>query len=346
MRSLNGKRVALGAAVGLAMASCSMLAGGTALANPAGSAAATPPKFEVGKSYAGRSEYIEYLPGNAPVILTAPHGGYLQPDSIPDRTKEACGGVRTVVGTDRNTQELVRAMRESFHARFGTYPHVIINRLARRKLDANRPSLDGACGNAEAEYALKEWHAFIDIAKAEILKTGGRGWYMDIHGHGHKIQRLELGYLLSSEQLDRSDAEIDASAGINGNASVRTLVDGQAKPLSALLRGPLSLGTLFAQTGFPAVPSAGDPSPKGERYFSGGHNTRRHTCGAEATPLGGATDGAICGVQIETHFRGVRDTPENRKRFGDAAAQALETFLATHWEIELKQGAKLADASK
>ena len=77
-------------------------------------------------------------------------------------------------------------------ARFGTYPHVIINHLARRKLDANRTETEATCGSDAARVAFAEWHAFIDVAKAAVLQSSGRGWYMDIHGHAHAKARLEL----------------------------------------------------------------------------------------------------------------------------------------------------------
>ena len=96
------------------------------------------------------------------------------------------------------TEELVRAMQQRHFVRFGTYPHVIMNHLARRKLDANRPELEAACGSDAARIALGEWHAFIDSAEAAVVRASGRGWYMDIHGHGHAKQRLEIGYLLTS----------------------------------------------------------------------------------------------------------------------------------------------------
>ena len=41
----------------------------------------------------------------------------------------------------------------------------------------------------------------------------------------------------------------------------------------------------------------------------------------------------ICGVQIEAHFVGVRDTPANRDRFGDVTATVLANYLGTHWAI-------------
>ena len=292
------------------------------------------PQYVPGRSYFGTSSYIEYIAGDAPVILTAPHGGALNPTSIPDRTDARCGGSATTT-TDLNTIELVRAMQAAYHARFGHYPHVVIANLSRRKLDANRTPPEATCGSAEADAAYREWHAFIDIAKRAVLAATGKGWYMDMHGHGHTIQRLELGYLLDGSQLDATDAVLNATRAFSDTSSVRTIARASAAPLSTLLRGPDAIGTLFAGNGFPAVPSASDPGPHGAAYFSGGDNTRRHACGAEATAFGGATDGNICGVQIETNFTGVRDNATNRQRFGDVSAMVLERFLTTFWGLRL-----------
>jgi hypothetical protein len=226
-------------------------------------------------------------------------------------------------------------MQASYHARFGRYPHVVIVHLARRKLDANRTPPEASCGNSDAEVAYREWHAFIDIAKRAVLGSSGKGWYMDMHGHGHTVQRLEIGYLLTGSQLDASDDTLDATRAFTDTSSVRTIARTTGTALSALLRGPNALGTLYAGSGFPAVPSASDPGPRGATYFSGGDDTRRHACGAEATSLGGATEGNICGVQIETNLTGVRDNAVNRQRFGDVSASVLERFLDAHWGLRL-----------
>ncbi len=293
-----------------------------------------PTSFVAGQSYFGRNSYIEYVAGNAPVILTAPHGGALAPSTIVDRTAAACGGAATTV-TDGNTAELARAMQQRFFARFGTYPHVVISHLSRRKLDPNRVQPEAACGNAEAAVALDEWHAFIETAKSAVLKTTGKGWYMDMHGHGHSVQRLELGYLLTDAQLNLSDTTLDASTAYESAASMRTVSLFSPLTFSALLRGASSLGTLYANNGFPAIPSTSDPKPNGADYFDGGDNTRRHTCGGSATAFGGVTGGNICGVQIETNFTGVRDNAANRDRFSDVTAIVLEEYLRVHWGIRL-----------
>jgi hypothetical protein len=175
---------------------------GLLVRDPSGPVLAIPPgPYTFRQSYFGRnSYYIEYVAGNAPVIYSAPHGGALTPTEIPDRTAGGCGGSATT-STDLNTIDLVRAMRARNFAQFGTYPRIIINHLARRKLDANRTAEEAPCGDAKALIALGECHDFIDGAKAAVLQASGRGWYMDMHGHGHSIQRLELGYLLTGAQL-------------------------------------------------------------------------------------------------------------------------------------------------
>ena len=123
----------------LGVASCS---GGST--DPGGDTTTTPPTptippgpYTPGKSYFGKNDYIEYVAGNAPVIYSAAHGGTLLPGDIPDRTAARCGGAATT-STDLNTEEHVRAMQHRHYARYGTYPHIIINNLARRKLADQR----------------------------------------------------------------------------------------------------------------------------------------------------------------------------------------------------------------
>lgn len=313
-----------------------LVAGGCAHRAAPSPPAVTRTNYVPGQSYFGANGYIEYIAGDAPVILTAPHGGALLPASIPDRTPAACGGFATTV-TDRNTEDLVRAMQRRYYARFGRYPHVVIAHIARRKLDANRTAPEAACGNADAELALREWHGFIDVAKRAALASAGKGWYMDIHGHGHAIQRLELGYLLTPAQMDLDDTALDAQRAYADTSSIRTIARASTLPFAQLLRGPTSLGTLYANNGFPSLPSVQDPRPNGDPYFASGDNTRRNTCGAKAAAYGGTTGGMICGVQIESNFTGVRDTPANRDRFGDVTALVLEQYLAAHWGLRLSR---------
>lgn len=290
------------------------------------------PELEPGQSVFGENRYIEYIPGNLPIILSAPHGGDLTPLSIPDRTAQRCDGSATTV-KDLNTAELAVAMQEAMFERFGGYPHVVINHLHRRKLDANRERAEAACGNAAASRAWDEYQGFLDLARERVIEEHGRGWFMDIHGHGHEIQRLELGYLLTRAELNQDDAALAADGEAARRSSIYTIVEQSPLDHAALLRGEESLGALYEAHGFPAVPGLSDPKPGDDPFFTGGYNTRRHGCGSAADGLGGRTGGPICGVQLEANRIGVRDTESSRASFAAATAAVLETFLSEHWDL-------------
>ena len=106
--------------------------------------------FQAGQSYFGRQRYIEYVAGNLPVIISAPHGGRERPAELPDREQGT-------FAFDTNTQELARAAAAELHARTGGWPHVVICRLHRRKVDCNREIIEAAAGNPTAEQAWKEF---------------------------------------------------------------------------------------------------------------------------------------------------------------------------------------------
>ena len=280
------------------------------LSTPAAAADST---FTPGKSYFGRNNYIEYIAGNSPYIISAPHGGTLTPSEIPDRTSG-----ETV--TDSNVDVLAVAISAAVFAREGKYPHIIICHLRRTKLDANRDLFEAAEPNPYATQAWKEFQSFIDTSAQSVIRDFGKGFYIDLHGHGHEIQRLELGYLLSSAALALSDNTLDYN-NYGNSSSIRTMIPWSRVSFSQLLRGPQSLGSFFENRGFPAVPSEMQPNPGSATYFSGGYNTERHAS------IGG---GPINGVQIECNMTGVRDTEESRRKFAEAVAEVLDYYMAMH----------------
>jgi hypothetical protein len=273
------------------------------------------PSHQPGTSYFGRREYVEYVPGTLPLVISAPHGGSLEPAEIPDRT------YGTTV-TDSNTRETVAAVRQAFIERTGEAPHVVISHLRRTKLDPNRDIIEAAQDNPFAENAWREFQAFIDIATEHVVASRGSGFYVDLHGHGHAIARAELGYLLSASRLNGSDATLDAG-GVAGLSSIRALADLSPLPFSALLRGPSSLGGLMQREGVRSVPSPGDPSPLDADYFTGGYNTERHGSSRQGR--------TVSGVQIELPLPGIRDNAQNRAAFGQALATALEAYMMEHF---------------
>jgi hypothetical protein len=260
------------------------------------------------------------------VILSAPHGGREKPDELPDRD----------AGTfafDTNTQELARAVADELHARTGLWPHLVICRLHRRKLDCNRELAEAAAGHPLAEEAWQEFQGFLDAAEKSVKAQFGRGFYIDLHGHGHANQRLELGYLHSAEQLAVDDRALNKSQ-YAAESSLRAIAALNRVSYAELIRGERSFGALLEQHGFPCSPSPTNPRPQAP-YFRGGYNTARH--GREAAPL--------AGVQIESYSRGVRDTPESRAKFARALVSALETFLSVHAGVELSAGTNASEAA-
>lgn len=275
-----------------------------------------------GLAVLGDNAYIEWIPGELPLVISAPHGGTAAPTDIPDRT----------VGTttrDLNTEELARELGDAIAARLGKRPHVILCRLHRRKLDANREIVEGAGGNPVAERAWREYHGFIEASVAEVRRGASVGFFIDLHGHGHDIQRLELGYLIGASRLALPDAQLALDV-TTSSSSLWPLVVATGRPFGDVLRGPQSLGARLEAAGYPAVPSPSTPSPGSAPYFDGGYSTQRH---------GTSTDNRFAGVQIEANLDGVRDTAGNRAAFASALVVALEAFLRDHGVLLVSPGA-------
>jgi hypothetical protein len=259
----------------------------------------------------GAQQFVEYTAGELPIVVSVPHGGAIAPAGIPDRT------VGTSV-TDSNTIDLGRAVVQAFVTRTGRAPHLVLCHLRRSKLDANREVVEAAQGQPDAVRAWTEYHGFVDQAARAVVARNGRGLYIDLHGHGHAIARLELGYLLASATLDLSNAALDAGSSAS-QSSLRLAMPTTSSTFTEMLRGPTSLGGLLA--GFTAsVPSPSTPSPGADPYFNGGYSTERHTA-------------VLPGLQIESHFAGIRDTPANRTAFAAALAAAVASFLSTHLQL-------------
>jgi hypothetical protein len=299
-------------AAALALAGCDV---GSSAGSPLDVPPAPPP-FQVGRPVTDQAGWVEYTPGDAPVIIVAPHGGLLRPPLLPDR---ACSGC--VFVNDLNTQELARTIVEVFQRRGRSRPHLVVNLLHRQKFDANRELTEASGGDVTLTPSWRALHAFIDTAKATIGRSQRRGLLIDLHGHSHDIARLEWGYLLGSSTLRGTDAALASSNAVRSSSIARLAVDRRSgdEPI-ALLRGAPSLGALLAARGFRGVPSPDEPAPRiGEPYFDGGYNTERH----------GSVNGqsVVDAVQLECHLTGVRDTAANRQRFAEQLVDALLVYL-------------------
>jgi len=302
--AVQGIRRALGTIVVLGAFGCSAAGADTGVTPP------PPPPLDV-------NGWVTASDGAVPLVIVAPHGGDLAPAGLPDRT---CAGCETV--NDANTRLLALEIADAFERRIGRRPFVVANLLSRRKFDANRDLAEATGGHAPLAPLWNLFHTRIDSAKARAARLHPRALLIDLHGHGHAVPRLELGYLLSASNL-RMEEEILTPLLIASSIARLDSAAVSGDRGTLLLRGPRALGTRLAALGFPSVPSATDPAPAvGEAYFSGGYNVQRH---------GSQLAGPIDAIQMECNFAGVRDTPAARTAFAEALVTATLAYLADHY---------------
>lgn len=261
-------------------------------------------------------QLIEVRSGALPIILTVPHGGALKPDNLLARRYG-------VTGTDSNTIPLSEAIIAELQARHGGKPHVIISHLHRSKLDPNREIKEAAQGDPTAEAAWHRFHNSAQKACDTVMKNHGSGLLLDIHGHRHVDQRVELGYLVRGDQLRATDAALNADTALIASTSIRDLDRRSPVTFVELLRGPHSLGSLLEARGFRSVPSPDKPRPGiMASYFSGAYDVAAH---------GSRDGGSVSAIQIECPWNGIRDKPENQRRFARALVDALAVYFETHF---------------
>lgn len=256
--------------------------------------------------------WVQY--GNMPLVISVPHGGNIAPDSIATRT---CPGITTV--TDSYTIELAKAIDSVFMADYGLHPSLIITHLKRSKLDQNRPLPEANCNKEQTVDIWNRFHNSIDTALQLASKQWSQSLYIDLHGHGHSNQRLELGYLLSDDEL-RNPATI-----LPAKTSIASLIASSKKSVEDLLIGKNAFGTIIASKGIPAVPSMQDKAPTAtESYFDGGYNTKRYTSTS--------TYPNVFGWQIESN-KDVRFSATQRSLFAKALAASVMEYYKANTQI-------------
>lgn len=267
--------------------------------------------WKAGEVRYGLENWTEVVVGDMPLVISVPHGGNVRPEGVPDRT---CPDVTTV--RDLNTIELARAISEEFLKTYGKRPYLVINHLARVKVDQNRDIQDATCGNPLMKQAWEDYHHFTDSAVSTAATRHGHAIFIDLHGHGHAVQRLELGYSLTGQELTQLFGGLNVEA-LGAKSSVANWLRMRSEwTLRDVLTGDQAFGTLMAAGGFPSIPSRDDPYPyAGEAYFNGGYNTRYYTS---------ASYPDVYGWQIECNNQGVRDNAGNRARFAQVFARVIE----------------------
>lgn len=272
-----------------------------------------------GQSYFGTNNYTEYIYGSLPVIIGAPHDGTLTPSNIPDRNDTTCGTAITTA-RDLNAKRIARSLDTSLNLLVGGHPHTIICLLHRKKVDVNRDLSTAACGDTTAEKVWNDYMDFMDTAHRTVMNNFGRGLFLDLHGHGHPLNRIEIGYLLYGSTLRKSDSVLNTTNIINAS-SIHYLANNNltGQTHAQLIRGANAFGTMLGNAGYPSVPSQQIPYPdSADAYFDGGYNTAR---------WGSRDNGTIDGMQLETYYTGLRDNWQDIRRFTDSLAVIIKKYL-------------------
>ena len=155
--------------------------------------------------------------GDCNLVISVPHAGVLGQDTAPAGNLICSSGhtIETRKGTlqypiktyarDAATDVIAKGLRTQL-AEEGLLPHVVECHVHRSKVECNRNMVEIAVATQgkEAETIHRIYHSWISQA-LQLGVTEGRGssaLLLDLHGHGHAHDCVELGYRLSSDLLN------------------------------------------------------------------------------------------------------------------------------------------------
>lgn len=127
-------------------------------------------------------EYVEFQKGNIPLILSVPHGGTLECESIPKR-------IQGIMGVDGRTTEIAKDIIELIktsakNQNLGVIiPTYIISKIRRSKIDLNRDAKEAYFqGTSLAKEIYDFFHSKINEIILDNLQVFGRSLLIDVHG--------------------------------------------------------------------------------------------------------------------------------------------------------------------
>jgi len=298
---------------------------------------------------APENKYLTYIQGDINIIISVPHGGqkeYRNNETIPDR-KPGCMddagnchfGMENKTmncknvndnscpirdGADMRSELIARSVYDKFVNNTGKKPSFIKSELHRKRLDPNREVKEAAQGNA---VAIEVYNAFHDSIEHAIKNFDGKpGFLLDFHGYFDKNNRQNntmLGYLIKPKNLDKGKYSKE-------DVSVKALVERTNLTVDEILFGKgTSFGSLFEDSGYHALPSPRQHSPKGDKYFDGGFIVQTY---------GSRKKGNVDAIQLEfqswIRSKDLWEDSSNevRDRFCEELANNIYKFYQLYYE--------------
>lgn len=256
--------------------------------------------------------YIQYRVGNTPVIITVPHDGTLVPSNMADRMGDTERAV--------NTRKVAEQFAVFFNANSnGLFPHIIYNNVSRTKLDPDANLMDGAQGNSYANLSYGTYHSYLQTAIDSVEAHFDAGILLNLVEHNHSVQQIELGYLLSAENLNLSDSGLNA---YESESSLNQISSISASSFAEVIRGYSSFGNLlfgasYNGYSFNVVPTLDNPTPGTNPYLSGGYTLQSY---------GSSDSGKINAIDIATPYVGYRDNANAYRAVGVVLETAVVGF--------------------
>jgi hypothetical protein len=281
----------------------------------------TPPEviYTPGEVITDSQGYVSYRVGNTPIIITVPHDGTIEPSTLPDRNGEITRAV--------NTRKLAEQFAYFFNKNSnGLFPHIIYNNLSRTKLDPDLNLTDGAQGNSSANTTYGNYHGFLQTAIDTVEANFDSGILLNLVEHTHSNQRVELGYLLTENNLSQTDSQLNSLAPGSSIAGLSVL---SSSSFAEIVRGYSSLGSLIISDGqFDAVPTMENPNVDGEDYISGGYTLTTYGSHNLST-------NQINAINVATPYAGFRDNANAYRALAIVIERSVKNFYESNLGLTL-----------
>lgn len=205
-----------------------------------------------------QTNYIKYINGYFPILITAGHGGTMRSDVIENRN---CQVVEC--NSDLNTDRLAVEIYTEFMNN-DIWPHLLVNDLHRQELDVNRER-EEAYVDEKVAGIYSRYHNNIDNFIRQHIHSKDYILILDIHGQSHDHGFIELGYNITHNELELPDLLMNTTSSLH---SIREY------NLNQLVRGEVSLGRYLSKE-YKVTPSPKYPVPP-LPYFNGGYITEKY----------------------------------------------------------------------
>ena len=210
-----------------------------------------------------KANFAHYHIGNYPLIISAPHGGASTGFDdgreliLRNQATNSSQSSDFATETDSRTITLAELIDIEITKLTGSYPHLIYSNIKRDRVDLNRSIENGVPYDSGVPIpaslqVYNEYHQYLRNATDKVAADFGCGLVIDVHGHSHSVQQVEIGYSLTMTELRFEDATLN-NATYSNKSSIKSLAKlvSSTTTFAELLRGDYSIGELMSDRRLP-----------------------------------------------------------------------------------------------